>query len=177
MSQIEKTLRDATGVKKKSSESEQDYYSRLIQAVQALPDDDWEAVGRECQLWVNEGARAFNADEDIPGFPDDESEEEEEPEPKAKKKGKKKAKPTAEEEPKKKKAKSNGPVKTGGGIKDRIKRLLLDDPTMNTEELMQELTKGGAEAPSKFTVSGIRAEFRHSLKLLKAEGHLPDLKI
>jgi len=42
--------------------------------------------------------------------------------------------------------------------------------------LQEKLTNSGIEA-TPMTVQQIRAEFRHSLRFLKMEGHLPDINI
>lgn len=65
-------------------------------------------------------------------------------------------------------ARSSGVKPSGSGIKNRIKLALLDDLSLSPDELVKKLGKSGQEV-SKVTVSNIRAEFRHTLKLLKEE--------
>jgi hypothetical protein len=121
---------------------------------------------------------------------DEEDEEEEKPvSTKAKKKApakkaaaekkaapdKKPAKKAADEKPAKKAAAdkpraSVTPKDTG--MKVRIKKLLIKKPAMSVEDLMAKLEAGPGGAPSKYTVAGIRADFRHSLHVLKGEGLL-----
>lgn len=62
------------------------------------------------------------------------------------------------------------------GVKVRIKKLILKRPDISADEIIRRLIKQGVDAPSKFTVVGIRSEFRHSLRLLKQEGYI-DIEI
>lgn len=69
-------------------------------------------------------------------------------------------------------AREKAPVKKteaepkGAGVKDRIKDLLADNPSISVDELVKKLgTKAGAV--SKITVSNIRAEWRHTIKNLQ----------
>jgi hypothetical protein len=70
--------------------------------------------------------------------------------------------------------------KTGpksSGVKVDIKKAILKDPTATVEDIMAALKKGGTKSPSRPTVAGIRAEFRHSLAVLKSEGHLKGIEL
>lgn len=64
----------------------------------------------------------------------------------------------------------------GSGIKIKIKKFLLKDPKMPAEQIMERLSKGGG-SPSETTVRAIRAEFRHTLKLLVEEGIIEEMEI
>lgn len=70
-------------------------------------------------------------------------------------------------------AKDDDKKKRGGpdGLKVRIKKLILKNPSIGTEDLITAMTTDD-EIPSKFTISNIRAEFRHSLRVLADMGLL-----
>jgi len=68
----------------------------------------------------------------------------------------------------KEKEKSSGIKQSGTGVKNSIKLAILDDLKISVDDLVKKLGKGGASV-SKVTVSNIRAEFRHTLKLLHDE--------
>lgn len=176
---IELELRDATGVKPKPKEGRQVYLKRMHGKIQELEDKGWDKLSNEAQLWANACSTAVDKGTDIPDFPEDEDEakpsktEKTAPKKAAGKTTNGKA-PVEKVEPKKKAAaeksepKSSAPL-DGTGIKVQIKKALLKDPRMSVEKLMEKLTKG-SDVPSRLTVAGIRAEFRHTLKFLKQEG-------
>lgn len=103
---------------------------------------------------------------------------------------KKADKPAKSDKPEKKAAKADKPAKPekkakpdkgekekrGGanGVKVRIKKLLVKKPDMSVDDLMAALSKDGGQAPSPMTLSNIRAEFRHSLKVLRELNLLAD---
>lgn len=71
MSKIEKEIQEATGEKgPKNNESPQKYYKRLVDAVQELPDPDWEALTLKTQEWCNAAAQSLKDGEEIEPFPD-----------------------------------------------------------------------------------------------------------
>lgn len=71
---IEEELLEATGEKPQGKkESNQDYYARLVEAVQDLKDADWDKLSDAAQEWVNDGATAIKKDKDIDDFPDAEA--------------------------------------------------------------------------------------------------------
>jgi hypothetical protein len=179
-------LREATGIKPKSGEDTQEFYKRLIAAVQELPEDAWEKLDTKSQKWVNEGAKAANAKEGIQDFPDAEAEEEDEEvvaKSKTAKKGgdktEKKAptkKAAADDKTEKKSAKKEAkpekkatPTKRGSGLESTIKNMIVKKPTITSDELVEKLEAKSVKA-SRFTVVAIRAGFRHSIKVLQEAG-------
>ncbi|MBR2120506.1 MAG: hypothetical protein IJ935_18050 [Afipia sp.] len=62
--------------------------------------------------------------------------------------------------------------KSATAIKDRIRELVLDDPTLRPDDIAKELKRSHAAPVSNITISNIRAEFRGALKFLKARGLL-----
>lgn len=65
----------------------------------------------------------------------------------------------------------------GVSVKSRIKKMILRDPGITTDEILTELArKGGKDAPlpSRFLVDGIRNDTRQTLRLLKQAGLLAD---
>lgn len=68
---------------------------------------------------------------------------------------------------------SNGPI---DGIKVRIKDLVIDEPNIPLEDLLAKLSKGG-DKMSRMTVSSVRSETRHTLRVLKQKGKLKGVEI
>ena len=97
VSNVEKEILEVTGArKKKSSESEQDYLERIVDAVFDVDEDDWAEMSEETQTWYNEAAKAVNKQQEIKPFPgDDEEEEEEEDEKPRRGRGRGRQKPAA----------------------------------------------------------------------------------
>jgi hypothetical protein len=189
-SKIETTLREATGIKPKSSEDTQEYYKRLIAAVQELPEDAWEKLDTKAQKWVNDGAKAANAKEEIEAFPDAAADEEDDEvatkSKTAKKSGDKATADKADKKPAtkkaaddktekkpaaKKEAKAEKTVKKakGSGLESTIKNLIIKKPSITSDELVEKLEAKSVKA-SRFTVVAIRAGFRHSIKVLQEAG-------
>jgi hypothetical protein len=194
MHRIERAVTKATDVRQGDDEDRQAFFKRLIDAIWELPEEDWDNVGDECpgaQEWANAGAEALKSGKLVSEFDeekegDDMSEqtgEEEEAGTKKKppaKSTKKKppAKKAAEKKPapekkadKKPKEASEGRAIKGTGVKVQIKKAILKKPSISVDEIMERLGKAG-DKPSRMTVAGIRAEFRHSLNVLKNEGLL-----
>lgn len=201
VSDAETVLREATGIKPKAKEDRQDYLKRLSLKAQDLQDKAWDNLGDGAQAWCNAAAKSIDADKDIKEFGGAEGEggDEEDEKPAKKtakstrttskkdeeeddKPAKKVAKDESEDEedddkparkakePKEKEPRKPRELKEGG-VKVRIKKLILADPAITPKEIVTELSKDGS-TPSEFTVASIRAEFRHSLKFLIAEGAL-----
>ena len=100
--------------------------------------------------------------------------EKEKPAPKAAK-GKDKEKPEKEKPEKEAKERKSGPKSSG--VKVDIKKVIIKDPQASVEDIMSALKKGGTKSPSRPTVAGIRAEFRHSLAVLKSQGLLKGIEL
>lgn len=164
LSLVEKELRDITEFKKKAKEPRKRYLSRLLKAVNDLPDDKWDDVSPEAQKWSNAGMKAVKAGKDIEDFPSDQQAaqppETEKPETKVK----------SDEKQTKKEVKSKTDTKPVG-IKVRIKEILLDDPKVSSTKIYDMLNEEGLQA-SRFTVTGIRSEFRHTIRVLVKRGLL-----
>jgi len=62
------------------------------------------------------------------------------------------------------------------GVKYQIKRFMMKKPDISVEDLQEKLANVGTKC-TPMTVQQIRAEFRHSLRFLKMEGHLPNILI
>jgi hypothetical protein len=65
---------------------------------------------------------------------------------------------------------------SGDTIKKQIKLMLFKDPATSAIQIIEQLAKRSV-ALSKFTVEGIRADTRHTLKLLKEQGMLADRRL
>ena len=183
--EIEQNLRDVTNAKPKGKEKRMTYLRRLALATQDISEEDWEDLKKDSQAWANSAVKKLDKDSkaelEEPDLEEDDDVAEDEPQASAKGKTKAKAKKSAAA-PKVKKAAPKAPPKENKkapgplvGIKVEIKKMVLKKPGVSAEEIMTALEKKGV-TPSKFTVSSIRAEFRHSLKLLKQE-ELLDIEI
>jgi hypothetical protein len=89
---------------------------------------------------------------------------------------KKKAAAKPEKSESKSESKPSRSEAKGDGIKMRIKRLVIKNPTTTVDDLMTALEKNG-DTMSRFTVSAVRSETRHTIKVLKDLGLLPEVKI
>lgn len=65
---------------------------------------------------------------------------------------------------------------SGDSIKKQIKLMLFKDPATPATQILEQLARRSI-ALSKFTVEGIRADTRHTLRLLKEHGMLSDSKL
>ncbi len=159
-----------------------------INAGKDAPDPDGKPNGKDKPAKKSAKAEDVEESEDEgeEESEDDGDEDEGEQDAKPAKKVKGKDKPAAKgkddnkkaakgkDKPAKKSAKPDKEKKQRGGpdgMKIRIKKAILKKPSISTEDLIAELGDG-ENAPSKFTVSNIRAEFRHSLKVLADLGLL-----
>jgi hypothetical protein len=109
---------------------------------------------------------------------DDDDDEDEDDKP-AKKKKKKADDDDDEDEDEDKPAKKKKADKVEAkptGVKVAIKTAIINDPEITVDALIKKLGKGGAPV-SKVTVSNVRAEFRHTLKVLKELGKLKGVEI
>jgi hypothetical protein len=55
-------------------------------------------------------------------------------------------------------------------LKSQVKRLILRNPPITIDEIMNHLNNGGDVVPSRFTVASISSEFKHSLRVMYQEG-------
>jgi (p)ppGpp synthase/HD superfamily hydrolase len=60
-------------------------------------------------------------------------------------------------------------------VRSAIKRLLLADQTMSVNEIQAALLHDGLRV-SRLTISSIRSEFRHTIRVLQEEGLMDQLK-
>jgi len=101
---------------------------------------------------------------------DDDDEEDEKPAKKSSKKSSKDEKPAKKTDKKvdKKadKAADKKPAKRGTGVTASIKQIMLVNPHIELEDLMAKLQEKGFDPISQMTVSTVRADFRHTLKIM-----------
>jgi hypothetical protein len=67
-STIEKELRAATKVSRKSGEESQTYLRRLFDKANGLDEEGWNSLSEEAQVWCNQASEAREARTDLPGF-------------------------------------------------------------------------------------------------------------
>ena len=175
---MEMEVQKATGVKRKAKEGRQVYLKRLLHKADVLSDDKFHDLPEATQCWIVAGAKAMNAGKDIADFP-----EEEKPPSASKKGGKVKKKVSSGDSPVPsgaKKARKKTPTagkapkqppaeKKLSGVKVEIKKILLDNPKLSSQDIFAALKKKGLTTTIG-TVTGIRSEFRHSLKVLVNAG-------
>lgn len=133
---VEQELQKATGVKPKAKEKEQDYLKRLHNAASELDDDGWKGLSTPAQKWCNAATKAFDADEDIPGFDDGDDDVASAP----KKKG---AKAAAEDEDDDTGADDDAGDETEGDDADEA------DAEDSEDEDVKPTKKGAKAAPAK----------------------------
>lgn len=76
-SKIAQELIDATDLSNVRNETAALFAARLVKAVHALPEADWDRLGQPAQDWFNAAVDAKNnKEEELPGFPDIEAAEE-----------------------------------------------------------------------------------------------------
>lgn len=170
MDDMEKKLIEVTGVKPKAKEKRQAFLERLIEGAEKLEDDQWDKLPEPAQKWVNAGIKNLKAEKDVADFKgaaaDEGDDEKTETKPKATAKP---TKPKGKDEDDK-----GGRVPNIGGVKGKIKALLIKDPALSADEIVKKIGKGG---PSKLTAASIRSEFRHSLYCLKEAGCLKGISL
>jgi hypothetical protein len=178
-SKIETKLIEVTKVKSKSGEDRQNFFKRIISAVQELEEDVWESLDEVTQKWVNDGAKNGNEAKAIADFPDlksvkedavktDKAEKAAKSDKAADEKPTVKKKEAAVEPAKKAKVKAKVTTR-GSGLESQIKNLIIKKPMITADELVEKLTAKDVKA-SRFTVVAIRAGFRHSIKVLQEAG-------
>lgn len=62
----------------------------------------------------------------------------------------------------------------GGSVKDRIKRMVIEDPGINFTGITDRLKRGGdkVELPSEMLIESVRSDTRQTLRLLADMGLL-----
>lgn len=196
MTKPESELIAATKVNPRANEKRADFLLRLSESAAKLGNDGWEKLTTPAQKWVNDAVTATDNREIIAEFVGDNQEKTTvgsktgKTNAATKPAAKSATKPAAKAPPAKAAAKAPAakapPAKAaaskpaGGtkdtGVKVRIKRAILKKPDINTEDLVALMGKGGQKV-SAVTVSNIRAEFRHSLRLLIEDGYIKGITI
>ena len=92
----------------------------------------------------------------------------------AKGKGSKKSDAKSDKKSDKKADKKSGKSGGRGTTTATIKTLMVKDPGVSQEDLMEQMQEAGFENPSEMTISTVRADFRHTMKLLAEGGHLSE---
>lgn len=65
-----------------------------------------------------------------------------------------------------------------GGVKARIKEMVIDDPSIGLDDILRKLSSKSRDQeddknlPSRFMVESIRSDTRQTLRLLKSLGYL-----
>lgn len=150
-------------------------------------DEDEDESETEAEDETAEADDEAGEDEDEDEAEEDEAEEDEDEKPAARKKAKssgrtKTRRTSTKKEPKAKastKEKTKKPAKESKkkkdeneiSITDAIKLEMLEDPTLSTGDLEDIMEEKGMKT-SRFTISSIRADFKHSLKFLAKHGKL-----
>lgn len=178
MNSVEKALQKATGVKCPAGIARKDYLRKLVEAAaDQLPDDAWNALSPEAQLWVNTAATAYKANEEIADFPPDEPAAAAAP-AKAPRAApvRKAAAAAAQEEAAPQAPAPAAPARKPASSGVLIKQFMLVDPNISVKDLKDKLTELGAN-PSDLTITTVRSDFRQTLKFLKEAGKLRGVEI
>jgi hypothetical protein len=172
MHAIEKALQDATKIKHKAGgknpEPRQDYLKKLVvAAADGMPEDEWNKLSPEAQLWVNTAATAYKGNEEIPDFPPVDPAAPAAPAAQSATGKPKVAKPA--------KASNGDDDASGtrrlGGASGIIKLMMLENPNISAADIKAGLEAQGAKV-SDLTITTVRSDFRQTLKFLKEEGKL-----
>jgi hypothetical protein len=188
-SPIEQELCGLVDIQQNAEESRQKFLKRLIGKIDKVPDADWEKLSTQAQKWHGDAIKAIDAGEDVPDFPDIEerpvastrtrssaaAEEEEAP---RKKKGAGNGAATQKDPaPKKEAAKKDEPAPKKEAAPKKpsalteIKKMILANPKIDPAGIAEGLTKKGLTASSS-TIQTVRADMRHTLRVLVDAGKL-----
>lgn len=147
---LESDIRQVLGIRYRSHQDRQEYLRKLCRKADRLPDAQWEELSPDLQAWINEGLRAMNNKLPVPDFP-----------------GAILSRYEIEKE-KRRQEKKTKPLR---GLKVRLKQLILEHPRASAPVLHQMLQDEG-NVMTLTSVTVIRNEFRHSLKVMRDEGLL-----
>lgn len=161
----EEAARTVTNIEPRSKEDRQTFLRRLSDGIQKLTDEQWDQLDSKLQLWANKAATALSEKSDIPDFVDIDGQL-------AAKKGNGQPPKAQAATPAATGERSGVVVLTGVGV--RIKELLIANPDLSAQDIIDTIIKNGGTVPTKFTVSAIRSDTRQTLKLLKNKGLLSD---
>ena len=172
---IEAELSKVTKLKGKPKEDRPVYLNRLVTAAGDLEDVEWKKISKPTQKWVNSVVKQYvNKGLAIPDFEvDDEAGDEPAPAPPAKAVAKKAgngagaAKKVAAKKVATKEDKAQRPL--GTSAQTVIKRLLIKDPTLTPGDIAEKLVREGVSC-STVSISTIRSDFRHSLRVIQDVG-------
>jgi len=165
---LEAELVEAAKFKPKKGLSRQDTLTALVEAGQALDDDDWDKLSDPAQKWINLGVSALEGGQPVraPGST--------RPVKEAKKVKVKKVVKVKKPVMKAVAKKPDPGALTGAGMSNAqtmIKQLILADFNITTEEIVERLSKAGHN-PTRFAIATIKSSFKHSLKVVHATGRL-----
>lgn len=193
MLSVEQEIVKVTKCKQRRDQDRQEFLAEVTEQVHNLNDDDWDTLSNAGQEWANRASSSHNKGQSIIDFPteDDEQEETEDAadagasedaaqkEAEPEEEGAKDRKAAKSKVKKAKKVKTEKPAKAKLsvlGVKARIKKLIVKNPKVGVQGVLDALTKAGIKPPSRFLTSTIIAEFKHSLKVLQSAGMLKPYK-
>ena len=161
-SKIETELLSFVSIKSKRGETRQDYLEKLMRAVAALKDSEWEKISTPAQEWNNAAAEAIEQRKEIEDFPDVQPEADEEaPQPV-------KAKPQTDKN--QLVNKHNGSTRKISAC-HKIKQLVVKKPKITVADLAEALQADGFKV-SDVTISTLRSDTRDTLRVLRDAGML-----
>lgn len=162
MSTIEQELQAATRVKKVNDR--QKHLETLVEKSLALPDDRWQQLSPEAHAWVNSNVDAYNKQQPITDFDAASASPDGHPPQGAAGEATDTTETGAADAP-------PAGTRKRGGAQTRIKELIMGNPTMSVADLRDKIAAEGFGV-SSLTVSTIRSDFLHSLRVVKDAGHL-----
>ena len=155
MTDTEKIIREVTGYKPTSGLTRQAKLEEMSAALNGLSQSKWDKLPNSVQDWANAANKAVKHGEEIPEFSLPNGKDTSRKEKTAKPASKKANKPAVRTRP--------------IGAQGAIKRLVLKNPRITTEELLEQCSKQGF-SPTKFAASTIRAGMKNTLKIIQEEG-------
>jgi hypothetical protein len=146
---------------KSTGENEQQFLTRLLEAISKLSDVGWAKIPPPAQTWYNEAASAQNSGKQIPAVPGYQQEFNEMPESQ-----------TQETTAATPEATTNG-GKAGAkrGVMQRVREIAVVDPKQTHEEIIEKLKAEGWTNPSVETVWICLMEVRNVFKAVESAGY------
>lgn len=190
---IEKEILDTIGTKPmKKGGDRQKFLFGVVEQIDALDQDDWNRLSDQAKAWFNGATEAVKSKEDIEDFPEETEEAESSDDRSERSSGKTKEKavktaarkkPAPEKEVSAAK-KGNGKVQAakpaptrrasgggGSGAPDVIRDLVISNPAISTQDLVDKLEKKDLH-PTRFTVASIKSTTLSIIRKLSDAGYL-----
>lgn len=195
MHPIEKELRTKLKIKvdRDKDRDREALLLRIHNGLEALPDEEWESMAHDTQLWANDAARAVKKGKPIPDFPVANGAD---PDP-VPTKAAKAEKPDKADKPEKAPSKAPAATKAkadrapavkeaapaprkraagadGMSMMTFLRHYLVSNMDATVEEIRKALEKSPHKVPSDVTITTVRSDFRAVIRILRERGYFKD---